>query len=286
MKIDHENRTITIRQSWLDTAQAVCPERARLAVVKPEWDVLDSDEALIGTATHYAIEQRLRGNTEDIGDLAFDWAMGNIDPDKVRWVKRSTVREIAMAARACAKAWEAEIFPRVPQGGHTEVTFTVPLFTQGADEYQVLLSGTVDYVLPNELWDWKTSSRDYKPWEKQRWAIQPTAYAYVASLGLLPHAPAMSTPIKFRYGVITKPRNENGKYTTDIVTVTRTQADFDWMLRRIKMWVTMGLRSLGHEWPMTDSENHLCSSTWCPWWVLCKGAHISEDQYQTPSQAL
>jgi hypothetical protein len=284
VKIDHEARTITLRQSWLDSA-TICPERGRLGIVKPEWDQLDSDEALIGTAMHAGVEAFLRGHCDDPAEFAHNYASTMIDPATVRWTKRTSISEIADLAHGCATEWRQHIYPMVPDGGRTEVTFQTPMFHRG--DWTVLLSGTVDYVLGGEMWDWKSSgSRDWKPWEKQRWAVQPTAYAYAAMNGAVQGFTATSWPLTFRYGVVYKPRSKNGGYDHDIITVTRTQGDVDWMMAKARTYVDLALTALDITWPQIDSENHLCSTNWCPWWSTCKGAHVSEDNYVTPSQTV
>lgn len=294
MKIDEENKVITFRQSWLDTA-TTCPERARLSVVAPEWDLLDSDEAFLGTAAHYGIESFLRSEG-DPAHNAYEYAIHH-DPDAIKYTKRANLEEIAEIAAMCAQAWYDEIWPHVPKGGHTEVTFKVPLFDYRG--YRIMLNGTADYVVPAEIWDWKSAGRAYEPWEKHRYAVQPSAYATVLNMGLMPHVDAAAWPITFRYGVMYKPgtylkRNKGSNKTgveTDIVTVQRTAADRDWLYARIKQHVDLALACGLHDgdsavkWPMVD-DHGLCSSKWCPWWSICKGAFISEDQYTTPSQAI
>jgi hypothetical protein len=283
MKIDHDAKTVTVRQSWIDEV-GTCPERARLSIVAPEWNELDNDESFIGTATHFGIESFLRGEGHP-ADIAHAYAMQK-DPDEIRFIKRETMTEIADMAAMCADEWLASIWPYVPEGGHSEVTFKVPLF-EHMSGYKVLLQGTADYVLHDEIWDWKTSGREYKLWEKQRYAVQPTAYIAVASLGLMPHAPAFQLPATFRYGVIYKPTSKTGKgssVSSEILTVTRDAEDISWLMRRIRVYVSMGLEALDITWPMTDENaGGLCSSNWCPWWSLCRGAHISED-YPKPVQ--
>lgn len=284
MKINHDDRTITFRQSWLDTAQSTCPERARRSIVNPEYDTRDSDEALIGTCAHYGIETFLRSG-ENPAESAHDYAMSEIDPDNVNWTKRKSVQEVADLAALCAEEWFESIWPYVPSGGKAEVTFKVPLFEHRG--YRILLNGTVDYVTP-QLWDWKTTGRPYAAWEKQRWAIQPTAYATVLNLGLMPGFDAASWPINFNYGVIIKPNSKTGKGAScqsEIITVTRTQAHANWMYDRMKTWADMGLDYLDKTWPQ-NADSGLCSQTWCPWWSVCAGRHISEDLWEYPAQSL
>lgn len=283
MKIDHDAKTIKFRQSWLGDTLGVCPERGRLAIVKPEWDQMDSDEALIGTASHTGIEHHLNGLPGDPATIAHQWAMDNVDPDRVRWTKRSKVTEIADMAAACVAAWYSDIRPHVPQGGVVEEVFEHDLDVV-VEGYRLLLGGTPDYVTDDEIWDWKTTGREYKPWEKQRWEVQPTAYGMIHTLGLL-HT-TVSWPTTFRYGVMVKPSRAGGKVETQIVTVTRTAGDGAWLIKRMENMARLALRSLDVVWPQVDDSNHLCSSKWCPWWSMCKGAHISEATYKTPDQQI
>lgn len=284
MKIDHELKTITFRQSWIDTAQT-CGERGRLAIVKPEWDTLDSDAALIGTAMHAGIERFLRGEIDNVGEYAYAWAMTNISEEQVRWAHHKTIYEIAELAQKCGDAWMERILPHVPLGGSTEVHFNHALFEYRG--YEIRISGTIDYVLGHEMWDWKSSGWEYKAWEKQRWAIQPTVYSTAAVLGALEGFEAFEYPTTFRYGVVYKPRKKGGPCDADIVTVTRLQSDQDWLYRKLRTFTDLAMATnLDVSWPMIDVENHLCSSKWCPWWSICKGAHVSEDAYVTPDQRL
>ena len=277
MKIDHDKRTVTIRQSWLDT-YSTCPERARRLIVQPEFDS-ESDEAWIGTATHFGIESFLRGEGE-AEDIAYDYALTKKASD-LNMTKRKSMQEIAQLAYDCALAWEREIYPLIPRGGKAEATFKVPLLQHRG--YDVLLSGTADYVVDGEVWDWKTSGREYVPWEKQRYAIQPTAYLSVMQRGLMPGSDAHDFPLHFKYGIMYKPgtwlkkgsKESRKGVQTDIVTVRRDANDVAWMHRKVIQAVNMGLDYLDAEWPMVD-ESGLCSQKWCPWWTQCKGRHINE----------
>ena len=59
MKVDEENKRVLVRQSWLKD-MLLCPERARLSVIKPEFRT-QNDSAAIGTAVHSGIESLLSG---------------------------------------------------------------------------------------------------------------------------------------------------------------------------------------------------------------------------------
>jgi hypothetical protein len=60
MRIDKETNKVFVRQSWLKD-MLLCPERARLGVVQPEFKT-QNDSAAIGTAVHAGIEAVLAGN--------------------------------------------------------------------------------------------------------------------------------------------------------------------------------------------------------------------------------
>ena len=67
MKIDEENKIIYVRQSWLGDL-AICPERARLGQVKPEFRT-GSDATIIGTSIHTGIESVLKGESSNFDEM-------------------------------------------------------------------------------------------------------------------------------------------------------------------------------------------------------------------------
>lgn len=281
MKINEDDQTISVRQSWLDTFGR-CPEEARLAVKYPEFEAYDTDEALIGTFAHYGIEQVIRGSSpSSIADVIRTHASSH--EGVVRYTKRSSFDEVVDMAIGCAEAWVRDILPDAPvDGAHSEVTFSVPLFEHRG--WSVLLSGTVDLVPSTAgLWDWKTSARPYKQREKQRLAIQPTIYTMAARSGLLPHATVPDLPAEFHYGVMVKPAQpkkqgriagpaDPSKCKGEIVTVTRDENHFAWAKHRIKTAVDLALDfGFDKPWPQVD-DSFLCNATWCAFWSVCKGA--------------
>lgn len=284
MKIDHDAKTITVRQSWLDTAMR-CPEEGRLAVVRPEFEAYDTDEDLIGTFAHYGIEQVIRGlHAASISDAIRAYASAY--QGVVRFTKRKGMDEVVDMAVRCAEAWVREIYPVAPtNGAHSEVTFSVPIFEHRG--YAVVLNGTVDLVptIP-ELWDWKTTGdeRRYDPAKKQKWAIQPTIYGMAAVTGLLPHAEGFEWPVTFRYGVMVK-RAKQCK--TLITTVQRDASHAAFAEYRIKTLIDLGLDfGFDRPWPQIDEDNFLCNETWCAFWSICKGAFISHRDNKPPSQVV
>lgn len=268
-----DNGDIWLRQSWLDTA-TTCPERGRLAMVKPEWDEITSDSALCGTAAHYAIEQVVRKQPTDmIGEYAHTFVMNYADP--VKFTAYHSLAEVAEAAASCAEAWRDELMHKFPiDGAKSEVTFKLPWFRHSSGR-NVGITGTVDLV-PNIplLVDWKTSGRPYKQWEKQRFAVQPTIYALAAVKGGLQSDVVFEWPVRFQYGIMLR-AGARKPATTQIVEVFRTEAHVQWVKHRANQMIDMAF-SFGTDkhWPMVDDKNFLCSKKWCPWWSCCRGAFI------------
>lgn len=269
MIIDTETNSIWFRQSWLDTAFR-CPERGRQAIVKPEWDEMTSDSALIGTAVHHGIEQFLHGNISSPTEIASEAEsyLGSF-PNAIKWTKYETQGELMKQADVCSKGFVQDILPHLPNldNAQPEVTFKIPLWSQ--HDYTVGITGTIDLIADGQLWDWKTSARAYNAREKQKGAIQPTIYAMAALNSDL--VSATSFPIDFTYGVMIRGSKPNGQ----ILKVTRHQGHADFATKRMMQLVDLFVMfGLDRTWPMND-DHFLCNSTWCPWWSICKGAHLS-----------
>lgn len=280
-----DNGDIWLRQSWLDTAFR-CPERGRLAIVKADWDNVTSDSALIGTATHAAIEQTIDSNG-DADDGALRATIDRVIADEVskgiKWTKYYSELELCNNAWRCFLAWRKHIAPwfierGLLEGARTEVNFKVPLY-QLTDGRTVGITGTVDLV-PNVpvLADWKTSSQMFRPGEKQRFAIQPTIYCLAAIKGGLDSDDHPKVkygwPMDFHYGIAVRDEYES---QPQAVTVTRTEAHALFALHRIEALVDLALNyGLDRPWPR-DDDHFLCSKTWCPWWSICKGVNPIDD---------
>jgi hypothetical protein len=173
MRFDKESKIVYVRQSWLNDL-IICPERARLKLVKPELSG-PSDATIMGTALHYGIEQVLAGASPAVlGTIALEhweelkaqpYKVTNLDPDK-------SVGQIL----GMAEAFVDGILPTVQLGGDVEYKFKYPMGIT-VDDWEVWCEGTMDYLQPNgAIWDWKTSSRTYYAKEKQSQSIQATVY--------------------------------------------------------------------------------------------------------------
>lgn len=278
-RYDNDNNlTIGVRQSWVNDA-LMCLERGRLSFVKPEFR-RGSDATVLGTAMHSAIEQVLLGKCDaaDIGDAAIfglqqamnsdeKWSYTSISPDEMRPL-----------AISMSQAWARDVMPHVEFGGSVEHRFYVPIGTVDVNgqTVNVQLEGTMDYVSPNgELWDWKSAKRKYNQRDLQKSNIQSQVYALAAVKGGL----VSDWPVRFTFGVmIRKPKSEGS--TTSVI---RTARHGRWIETQIKNLVSAALRmGSEHPWPQVD-QGFLCNSTWCPWWSVCKGAAVTDDDMYVPS---
>jgi len=273
MIIDDTNKRIYFRQSWLSTAQR-CPEEGRLAIVSPELEVT-TDEAIIGTAAHYAIEQVILGAADPALIEEAVAHFYSINVEEFRFTKRSSITEMIELSQRCARAWVEDLAPKFDlQDCKTEVKFSVPLFAHRG--WDVYIQGTTDLAPAcNELVDWKTSGSDYKQKDKQKWDTQSAIYALAAVNGGIRDDIDYQWPVPFRFGVMIKRVN---KCRGQIVEVQRTQAHGDWAMRRMETWVDVFLDlGLGRSWPMIDEGNYLCSKRWCSFYDQCRGAHVTTD---------
>lgn len=270
-----ENETWWFRQSHLDTF-LLCPERARLGIQHPELNT-EGDAAMAGTAAHAAIEAFLNGEIrpEQMAAYAYEWAIEACKVHDINWQKFKDPPELAGHAARCAQAWLEGIAPYVPLGGMTEYKYKLILGEFRGRKYGI--KGSIDYVPPepvHELFDWKTSGSEFKHWEKQRWAIQPTAYA-AAAHNLL----GWEYPIRFTYGVM---QRRAGPAVPQVLTVTRTAGHEAWLRQVIQSYMTLAL-GVGFEdqWPV-DNTTALCSQTWCDHWTMCQGMFITDEEHRLP----
>jgi hypothetical protein len=268
MKVDNVNKIVYVRQSWLND-MAICAERARLGIVRPEFRT-GSDATIIGTAIHAGIESVLDGRSPDI-DGMLEVVNNEYETLETTNYKKTNIDEakIPEYLEAMSLAFYNDILPQVELGGKVEHYFKVPLGITVQD-YAVWLEGTMDYIAPSGLiWDWKTSSRAYYIKDKQKSAIQPTVYGYAAQYEGLASGPVTN----FNYGVMVR----NSPSKSQIASVTRTQGHYDWLKYFVRGAVGSCLKvGTDSEWFMNDSST-LCSSSWCSYWSICKGAFNTND---------
>jgi hypothetical protein len=273
MRFDFNEKRVYVRQSWLNDL-VICPERARFKLAKPNMSG-PSDATIMGTALHYGIEQVLSGESPDnMAKLALEhweelktkpFKVTNLDPD-------AAVEQI----ESMATAFIDDILPTVKIGGDIEHRFSFPLNLH-IDGWDVWCEGTMDYVDPDGvIWDWKTASRSYYAKEKQSQSIQATVYA-----SAIVYQRNIEYPVDFRYGVMVRQL----KPKAQIVYMRRTEDHHTWLIHTVVPAIQTALR-LGindSRWLINDTSA-LCSSKWCDYWSLCKGAFLSEHSLSLPLQ--
>ena len=268
MKIDNVNKIVYVRQSWLND-MVICPERARLGIIRPEFRS-GSDATIIGTAVHAGIESVLDGKSSEFGDMlkvvSTEYDQLAALPHKVTNIDQEKIPEYL---EAMSLAFYDDILPKVELGGKVEHYFKVPLGITIQD-YAVWLEGTMDYISPSGLiWDWKTSSRAYYIKDKQKSAIQPTVYGYAAKYEGL----ANGDITEFNYGIMVR----SNPSKSQIGHITRTEGHYNWLKYFVRGAVGSCLKvGTDSEWFMNDSST-LCSSSWCSYWSICKGAFNTND---------
>jgi len=280
MRIENDNGTsvdrIYVRQSWLNDA-LMCPERARLMELNPSARK-ENDSAMMGTACHSGIEAVLNKIIEpkDISEYSVN-AFRSAEQDL--WSQGKSINVTNTEPRnwdkhigSMADAWVKDIMPSVPEGGQTEYKFStkVGAIANALYEYELYFEGTMDYIHPTGIWDWKTAARKYYEGEKQMQNIQSAIYAEAgANLGLVDY------PVDFSFGVMIR----NGSSTGQILTIKRRKEHAQWVIAQTTALINSILTSkiyLPSERWLVNDQHYLCSKRWCPVWSMCKGSFIHE----------
>ena len=274
MKIDEENKRVFVRQSWLKD-MLLCPERSRLSVLQPEFKT-QNDSAAIGTAVHAGIEAVLTQRCS--GADAPDVSLVRFKEMEAEGIRNTNVNPESWHQHVVGltQAWVNDIMPHVPSGGASEVKFQVPT-GQYSNGYELWFEGTMDYLHQDGAWDWKTSARKYSLLEKQSQDIQSSIYTYAGNkLGVIEEKSI------FRFGVMVRTNNPYGQ----ILSVSRSKAHGDFVIKQALSAVAYAFAMTektgiptDERWLIND-QHYLCSQRWCPWWSVCKGAHISEPDNQ------
>lgn len=263
--LDDGRTEITPSQSWLGTAFN-CMEQARLEMVG-KMPRVETDATAIGTSMHTGIEAVLRdGATLDEGEAIARATFETLSQlDEFKWVQVKTAETALNTVSRVYWSWANDILPQLPDTIAIEHKFDVKLYEN--DEFVIRLKGAMDFVgMEHEdkpvIWDWKTANRSYEPWEKERWAIQPTIYTYA-----LAQEYGEDKEYDFTFGVCLKTRQD-----VQIVTVKRNIGHWNWLQQQVLSFVHL-IRADLPIWPLRD-QHALCSSKWCSVYASCKGAHV------------
>ena len=250
-----------VRQSSIKTS-AMCLERWRRDIFSEEPEVI-KDASTLGTVCHSVVEDALNSvrdvsdglsevpmSLEDMHD-AFGYYWEEVVPTIQVW-NNYNADSAAKAGLSKVTNWHDEIFPSVTPV-LVEHTFDVPLLED--NERVVRLTGTIDLIEEDRLWDWKFPSRDYTRdrWQYERWDVQSIAYCY-----------AMGIP-NFSYAVM----HPDG---VGRMNLERGQQHFDWLREKVSTLCRL-LESQTGAYPLGDN-GWWCSEKWCEHFARCKGATI------------
>jgi len=272
LRIDEQQKKVFVRQSWLKDV-LLCPERARLTHVKPEFKVVN-DSAAIGTAVHAGIEAVLRQDVSVSDASQISLAKFRQLESEPSGINHTNINPDHWHGHVVSltHAWLTDIYPKVPLGGAVEHQFTVPT-GESVNGYELWFEGTMDYLHKDGIWDWKTASRKYSLLEKQTQDVQSSIYSFAGhKLGFT------SEKSVFNFGVMVRANTAFGQ----IVSVSRSKAHGDFVVKQAMSAVAYAFAMTNNTGVPTDErwlindQHYLCSQRWCPWWSVCKGAHISE----------
>ena len=244
-----------VRQSSIKTSD-MCLERWRTDIFGLVSERI-KDASTLGTVCHTVAEDALNVVIDDpecvmplesIAD-AFDYYWEEAVPTIEVW-NNYTPASAAVAGLEKLTNWHDEVYLQV-KPKLVEHTFDVPLIDN--DERLVRMTGTVDLVEENRLWDWKFPGRDYtrERWQYERWDVQSIAYCY-----------AMGIP-NFSYAVM----HPDGVGRMDL---ERGQQHFDWLREKVSALCRL-LETQTGPYPLGDN-GWWCSEKWCENFARCKGA--------------
>jgi hypothetical protein len=257
---------VTVSQSWIGTFFD-CAESARRELLDPEMDGTN-EQHQIGTTLHTYAAQRLRGWDADRAKV---WAQSEllVEFPRIKHVRIKTFETAWRYAEEAIAAWEAEMFPSLDPS-YIETTLQAALW--GDDDILIMLEGTPDLIdADGDIHDWKTTTKPWDYREKQKWAIQPTAYYALAQGNQL------SPSGTFRYWVWNKQEKQSQR-----ITVTRTDADVIRLGRQARQIAHQIVNYIdAPRWAMND-QSWLCSEKWCPWHPTCPVSGFTDRQPKAP----
>ena len=296
MKLD--DGVLTLHQSDIGH-YIMCPEQFRVVNdIGPYAEVPDSDPirvetdaASIGTCLHAVIEKDLSDPFTNFPEMlgwgsnrfgqmiqqyvddGFEYRSETYGGDPAR-----TLGALQMLIKSWYNSDERMYWMQRDRSSYiVEEYFNVHFVSrpEGKTIREIRLAGTPDIidVQENRVVDWKSASRSYQRWEKQRWAVQPTCYTYAAAdQGYI--KPNSDGLYKFEYKVFER---KNKQVQAQTVDVWRSQGQWAWLTKLVNNLADM-VESDAECWPLRD-DHALCGPKWCPIWYDCKGSFVDEDWY-------
>lgn len=280
-KDEHTGKwTHVFSQTMLGNFQK-CPEQAR-AVYMKEVKSGATDSTALGTACHagweYALYEKRDGRTPIVDDMV-DVVHHELDViGEWRYTKMSKATVYDMVPTFMS-SWARDILPLVDPV-EMEKKFSVLLYS--GKHRDIYMNGTIDCIPESyDPWDWKTASRAYERWEKQRWAAQPTVYCYAVEQMYNQYATIgeMTGNQTFTYGIALYDGS------TQVLEVTRNQTHLNW-LKQMCSQIAWLIENDVNPWSMNDAGWH-CSPIWCPVFAAgrCKGSHGIDEPWATKGMA-
>ena len=256
------------RQSWLNTLSH-CPEQARAQWLGEFDEDEHTDSTALGTAVHAGIEVCLQEQADGQGPLDVDDCVevARMELERIgEWkYTKYPYKRVPELAEKLVTTWYDHVRPHV-RPSLVEHHFSHALHED--TKRVILVSGTIDCVDDDLLvWDWKTGSRPYEPWEYQRWAVQPTAYTWAIAQEF--EAVDRRGPWWFRYAIL----RTDGE--VQYLKVRRGEPHVEWLRKQALAAAELIEQGLD-AWPLNDA-GWWCSDKWCPKFAECKGAVMAED---------
>ncbi len=259
LHLDSDGRWVHtwVRQSSVKTAD-MCMQRFRNDIYGLHKEV-QKDASALGTACHAACEDALyakKNGTEFVANDLFDAFQYHWEEEELpaieQWVSYKPEETHQIGVQKLTNWWN-EVYPELNPVG-IEHTFDEILHED--DERVVHLTGTIDLVEKDRLWDWKFPKRDYsrEAWQYQRWDVQSIAYCFATGI------PSFSYAIMHPKGV--------GR-----IDLVRSQRHIDWFREKVLALCRYVEASPPAPWVLGDN-GWWCSEKWCPSWTQCKGSHI------------
>ena len=288
MNIDWDNRVITLHQSDINSF-LICPEQLRVTAF--HGGRVETDAATVGTGVHATIEaEKIHGlfhSLNDMQDWGVAWFVNELATYEYESIpySRSSFDTDNVAVKNLlthlAHYWVSrERSEYLHPDSIAEWQFDIPFMEikHDLEWWEIRLAGTADWVHPDRpMKDWKTASQEYKRWEKQRWAVQPTVYLRAAQHMGIPIKTAPSGDYEFEFKVF-RLKTKNDEYP-ETVKVYRGHRHFQWLERQVEDMARYVLNNQSDEHWIRNDQHVLCSPKWCPNWGNCKGLFIDGEQW-------
>lgn len=258
-------------QSFIGGLQK-CPEETR-AKWAGEIPRSYTDSTALGESMHEGIQYLLCDKRDGLGqvdvDTACDVALHHLDGLEWKYTKIAKARMYAILPNM-VESFADNILPDV-KPKHVELPFRVKLYD--GKHRSVSVCGTMDCVdESDEPWDWKSAGSEHEVWEHQRWAQQPTVYAYAGWRlgevdGVITAEPSGPMPeTLFHYGVVMHDAS------VQLYNVWRDEGHVSWLKEQCAQ-VAWLIEHDVKPWVLNDG-GWWCSEKWCGKWDVCKGAHV------------